>query len=379
MIINRDGLKRTYFKALAVLFLLAGCGKKAINYWEKVVEGERCNYQDWSALGTLYARQKQWDKAYRAFAQAARMGCREARNLYWLGKSCEGMGCQGMAEQYYDEGLKECARLWEALYAKGEIRLQKEDFEGASQCFRQCLELKPGHAGTLNNLGLCFLGLGETVQALSCLEKAVKMNKNDGKIRYNCAAAYIRLGRYREAVAMLHEIKGGEEQPQTCAALGFCYGMLERYEESLYYHRKALALDENNREALLNLAAVWAKKGETGQALEVFKKILAKDSKDPEVLNNIAWVYESMADFTSAEQHYLRGLAVSAGDPKIAYNLVCCLKKQKNYLEAINAIEHLKRKREWERAAWSSLAQIYEHLGANTLAVDCYNKAFGLE
>ncbi|MCR4442732.1 MAG: tetratricopeptide repeat protein [Peptococcaceae bacterium] len=375
----KNSLKQGYFKTMAVLFQLAGSGKKALYYQGKVIEGERVNYKDWSTLGALYARQKQWEKAYRAFAQAARMGRGDARNLYWLGRSSEEMGCLYMAEQFYDEALKNCGNLWEALYAKGEIRLRREDYEGAFQCFRQCLEQEPEDAGTLNNLGLCCLGQNEPVQALSYLERAVKIIKNDGTILYNCATVYIRLGRYKEAAVLLHKIKGGEDQAEIAAALGFCYGMLNKYEESLCYYRKALALDANNREALLNMAAVYAKKGEAGQALEILKNIMAKNSKDPEVLNNIAWVYESMEDLKTAEKHYYRGLAISAGDPQIAYNLVCCLKKQENYLEAIEAIEHLKNKQEWKKIAWSSLAQIYEELGANKLAVDCYNKAFGLE
>lgn len=375
-IINK--LNLTWLKGMSALYQVIGNNGKAVDSLLVMIQEGQAGEKEWWSLGTLYVRMQQWDKAVHAFLNAVKVSNGNPKYIYWLGKAQEESGNNEAAEALYDHTLKKNAEFWEAYEAKGQLLLNRSEYSEALSYFNECLKHKERDAYLLNNIGLCYLGLNLLEEARRYLAEAVRKKPGDDHLIYNYATVLVRLADYDNALVQFCRIKN----PKTCTvlnALGYCYGMLKQYNESIGCYLEALGLEPENREVLKNLAVIYTQQENYPAALQILKGLLGTDPKDPDLLNGIAWIYEAQAAYHEAEENYYRGLAASEGSPDIAYNLICCLNRQKKYLEALDLTSYLQKIPERHREYWSSLAQIYENLGAANLAVDCYNKSLGLE
>lgn len=370
-------IKVSCLRKISIILQLLGKNDKALCYVDRIVKEDEANDKDWWRLGSLYVRLSQWDKASEAFLNALnkRNGC--AEYIYWLGKVEEEVGHVGVAETLYDQALEQKEDYWEALEAKGKLLINKGCFEEAASYFAKCFQQKPTDNTILNSLGLCSLGIEDLEGACRYFQAALSYNGRDSIIIYNLGTVYIKLKKYFEAKEQFEKI-ATKEKPEVFSALGFCCSMLNEYDDSLKYYESALKLDPESQEISINMAAVFAQCQRGKEALGLLRNVLIKNPYDSHVLNNIAWIYENLEEYTEAEEYYYRSLALSHGNPDIAYNLICCLRKQSKHMEALEVVEYLLQKPEWQKMAYSSLAELYESLGAEKLAVDFYNKALGL-
>jgi len=371
-------VKLTWQRGLSVIYQVIGNNVKALEHLEALANNGQAGEREWWALGELYVRLKLWDKAVYALLNAVRSSNGCPKYIFWLGKAEEEAGHGNAAEALYEQAIKKDSEFWDAYAAKAHLILNRGDYEQALGYFSECLKHKPQDAYLLNNLGLCQLGLNRLTEAREYLAEATRRKAGDDHILYNYGTVLVKLDDYEQALAQFLKIKK-KDNPAVFNALGYCYGMLQNTAESIRCYQEALQQEPDNQEAQKNLAAIYAKDHDYEQALLLIKNLLQLTPQDPDLLNNAAWIYEALCQYGLAEENYYRSLAASAGNPDIAYNLICCLKKQKKYLEALDIAGYLERIPEKQRTYWSALAQIYEDLGASKLAVDCYNKSLGLE
>lgn len=373
----KDALIAGWLKNLARVARLVKNNDRSLAYLEKLAEMGLVTEKEWWAMAVLYARQGRWHKAEEALAFALDTSPQNPAYLFLQARINENMGEDTKAEVLYQEVLKNKGDHFAAQFAIGQLRLKRGDPRGALTCFENCLQIKPHDPETLNNLGVCWMELNEYLKAERCLSKAVELKPKNTAYAYNYGTLCIKLKRYQDALAAFKGINKDATNSRILSSRAYCYSMLQEYDKSIELYLQAQDLEPENREIKLNLAAVYAKTGNNELALQMLKELIVQNPLDPQLLNNLAWVYESMRDLNAAENQYFRSLALSAGDPQIAYNLFCCLKEKGQYIEAMDVLEYLKKEPDWNGISWSSFAQIYETLGADKLAVDCYNRAFG--
>lgn len=375
----RDKIETALWRKMAAVAHTMKRNDKVLQYLDILVNKGVAGEKEWWMIGSVYVKEAQWDKAAKAFLKALEINRNNYLYIYWLGKTKEKDGDEKNAEALYDEAIKRCGNFREALFAKGQLRLKHEDPRQALDFFEKCQNMSKNNPEILNYIALCCLKIGETEKALENLKLAIGIKPRDVALLSNYAMTCIKLNRHREAVEVLEKIADKDRDSRIFDLLGYSCSMLQEYEKSIKNYRLALDLETENQEIKLNLASVYAKSGDNKKALEIFKLLMSQNPKDYQLLNNLAWVYENMKEYKAAESQYYRSLAVSMGDPEIAYNLSCCLKKQHNYLEALDVIKHLKEISGWYKIYCSSVAETYEYLGEDRLAVEYYNKACGLE
>lgn len=366
-----------YYLRMADFSLIWGEKGKAIHYLQKLTGKYEVNSVIWWKLGKLLGEEGNWFEAKKAVLMALRFNRRNPRYLYYLGKAEEIIGFTEDALRIYKKALAHKSDCELTLFAKGNLLMKKGSFGEAVLCFYKLIPFQGKNPELYNNIGLCLMQLNNYELAESFLQKAVMLKPKDAVYAYNYGLVVLKRGDFEKAIAILSKhVK--EERAEIFSSLGYCYSSLGKYEESLQFYKKALLIAPHQKENLVNLACIYARMGEHTKALEILKKLLRVNPSDANLFNNIAWIYESLKNYWEAEKNYYRGLALAPKDPNLMYNLLCCLRKQNKYCEAMEIIAVLKRIPEWRKMAWSSLAQIYEKMGEKTLAVDCYNKALGL-
>jgi tetratricopeptide (TPR) repeat protein len=108
----------------------------------------------------------------------------------------------------YDDALRSCDALVSGGKPSAEVhelrRLAREgldDFAGALEDLTQALSLRPGRPDLLARRGELYLIENSPLLALRDFEEAVRLDPGHADARAGLAAARVRLGRYREAVA----------------------------------------------------------------------------------------------------------------------------------------------------------------------------------
>ncbi len=207
--------------------------------------------------------------------------------LWRGGMSLAGLvGCVGLlalagCATLMDERVKEFNDDGVFLFARGDFRAAKENFEAA-------LTLTPQDSGLLFNLGQCHDRLGAWRMAeqyyLTCLQIA----PNHGDARLAQVNVLYRTGRVPEADRLIQDWL--QEQPNRADAYVMDAWRLRQGKalpQAQGRLQQALALEPNNRRALVEMGIIYEMTGMPERALALYERALERDPRQPEVADRI--------------------------------------------------------------------------------------------
>ncbi len=171
--------------------------------------------------------------------------------------------------------------------------LLNKDTEAIEE-YRKVLTIKPGLYEAELNLGIALLEQKQAKEAIFQLLGAVAQKPEEFRPNFYLAEAYLAAGEVAKAEESYK--KSEELNPKSAGVqlgLGRARARQNRLAEGAANFRKAAELDANYRDALLELASLYEKSGETSDAIELYKQF-------PE---NVA------------AQERLGGLLIEAGKP----------------------------------------------------------------
>jgi predicted TPR repeat methyltransferase len=143
-----------------------------------------------------------------------------------------------------------------ALFFEGNACFAAGDFAAAAASFECSLELAPGRASTLANLGAARVRAGRHAEAIPALEAALAREPDDPHSRGHLGVAYAAVGRHAEALACHDRVLAAEpEHAVSWLRRGEALRFLERHDEALAAFERANAIDPT-------LAAAWTQRGD---------------------------------------------------------------------------------------------------------------------
>lgn len=138
------------------------------------------------------------------------------RQLPGSGEPLETLGSAlNIADEGYVAKLNRCLSvvgdsrqldIAQSCYRRGVKRLEAKDYEGARYDFEQTITLAP-HATAYYQRGLAYQGLGELQQAITDLDKAVKLQPNQAKFHEARGEVYRQLNNIEMALANYAQAK----------------------------------------------------------------------------------------------------------------------------------------------------------------------------
>jgi Tfp pilus assembly protein PilF len=130
-------------------------------------------------------------------------------------------------------------------------------FDKAIELFRRILKILPQSAMTLNYLGYMFADKNINLQeSLEMIEKAVKLEPENGAYLDSYGWILYRLGKYKEAEEQLKKaLDIIKDDSLIHEHLGDAYKAQGKLQEADQQWRKALELDPNNQEIKEKLQA----------------------------------------------------------------------------------------------------------------------------
>jgi len=148
-------------------------------------------------------------------------------------------------------------------------------FEDAIAEWRKALELDPGDAAAVSNLGAALHGAGRLEEAAREFARALELDPDNVRAHANIGIALASSGKYDEAAR--HFERALELRPGDAQARSAYGGMLVetgQLDRAMPHLRIALELTPDSPDALNNYAGALARAGKYAEALPYFRKAL---------------------------------------------------------------------------------------------------------
>jgi tetratricopeptide (TPR) repeat protein len=211
----------------------------------------------------------------------------------------------------------------------------------AAAAFERALALRPNFAKAACNLGVALLELGQVEKAESHLRHAVELAPDVAGNRAALGAALRVRGKVDEAIG---EYRAATDQTPDNADFWFAFGNLlraaERHLEAANAYTRVLALRANWPAALSNLAGTRLSLGAAVEAEELARRAVELEPDNAELLVNLGAILQSQKRHGEAIDCYHQALAKDGSALKAHINLGVALMASGEGNAAIAAAEH---------------------------------------
>jgi TolB-like protein/Flp pilus assembly protein TadD/DNA-binding winged helix-turn-helix (wHTH) protein len=269
------------------------------------------------ALGELYMKSGQLDKAERSFWSALVLAPNSVDALLGLGKSLMRLGKLKEAEGYYKKAVELDVGYWKAQNALGSFYFIQGQADKATPYFKRVTLLAPDYANGYNNLGAAHMLSGNFDRALRAFEDAITLGP-DRNTYSNAGTAQFMLRHFDVAVDMYQRaIELAPQNHDLWGNLGASLDQIDRKEKAQEAYVRAKELVEGLRNIDANDAGLMASSALYSARLnspEEARKILAaidSQANDMYVYYDMSLAFIALGD-TRAALDALRN-AVEAG------------------------------------------------------------------
>jgi tetratricopeptide (TPR) repeat protein len=187
------------------------------------------------------------------------------------------------------------------LIANGIAAAEQGNWPAAQAIAEYALIQSPQHPGALQILGLAHLNGGDGQQAITHLEMAAHLMKQDIAVKDHLARAYMLAGRYRDA-------------------------------DKLY--QQAIRMAPTYWPYTVSRAIALAEQGSTSEAIVLLKRLLTRYPDEPSILYNLGHVQRKHGHFSEAEHNYRAALTRAPDDVDIRLSLGSLLHSNLRFAEA---------------------------------------------
>ncbi len=218
---------------------------------------------------------------------------------------------------------------------------------------------------------------GRLADSIAEWKKAVAMEPDDPKARYNLGVSLQNQGQTEQAAAEYR--KSIELNPDNALAytnLGVALAGAGKFEEAIDLYQKAISVDPANAKAEANLAAALVEKGQLAQAIDHCRRSVAIDPAYAEARNTLGIALARSGQLDEGIEHLERAVASSPESFEYRYNLGRVLAAKHRFADAIphfeKAVELSGGK---EPTNLDLLAAMYSEVGRYRDAVATANRA----
>ena len=257
------GFYDAYGRALASMGRLNDATKQLLT--EESLTGPRADVED--AIGSLYARQQEWDKARERFEHALTLDSTYTRARVHLGV----------------------------------VYRQQHDLAHALSALEPAAAANPPDASALAEYGRALAATGKDDEAIGQLQHALKIDPKLPGAALDLAMALQRLGRQQEAIPLFQQALADDPKNASILTnLGLALTLTGKANEALASFKQALTVDPKSAVIYKDLGVAHIQLSAFDESIDDFKKALTLEPNDPQLHYDLGLAYKFKDQFDDA-------------------------------------------------------------------------------
>ncbi len=192
-------------------------------------------------------------------------------------------------------------------------RLEK-DFTKAQELLFQAFKIDPRSSNTAYNLSLLFRDLGKKTEAISSLNKAIKLVPTNYVYKLLKADLLKDLGNYNESTSILLDLyssKNINDKRDILLMLSTVKRLDKKFNEAEKILLETIQQYPNFSQAYLNLTDLYFENKKSIKAKEIALKGLNVNSKSPKILVNLGFICRNLGEINEAKQYSLKAISIN--------------------------------------------------------------------
>ena len=212
----------------------------------------------------------------------------------------------------FDQAITLAPENPEPYNNKGNTLIQMGRFENAIESFNQAIKIFPNYADSYYNLSNTLMQLGHLEDALVASDKAIALSPKSNIVFSNHGNILTKLGRLDDALQSFNRsIELRPEYPEVHSNLGVALlgagrvnAAMESFGKAVDCYKKAILLDDKNWTYYLNLGKCLLQLNRTDEALLAHKKAIQINPNDKESRINLATLHFNSFEFELGWHEY---------------------------------------------------------------------------
>ncbi len=257
-------------------------------------------------LGSLYARQKQWEQAIAYYKQAIQLNPNFAGAYRNLARALTRAGKPETATEYWLRAIELEAQgvKAEEYIQLGTNLLQQNKVKPAITCYRRVIQLQPDLVEPYLKLGELLIHLKQYSQAEACYREGINYNSHNPQLHYH---------------------------------LGLVMGQQQNWDGAIQQYKKTLEFKKDYWEAAYNLGEALSQKKLWSEAVKWYRQAIKLNPKFSWSYNNLGNALLELQEWSEAVKVFCQAIKLKPDFPWVHYNLGEALSKLGQWDEAITA------------------------------------------
>jgi len=307
--------------SLAKVLVQVGQFSDAVSYLNEYIRRQPKGADGFHLLGSAYAGLDQIPKAVESLERAKQLKPGDFQIRYDLGSALAKAGNTKQAIEQLLAAEKLNPAFADTHYQLA-LQLRKQgDAPRSDQEIQLFQKLKnqvneETAAGNLNNEGNRLLQEGKAQEAADAYRKAVQLDPNNARWRYNLSLALASLGdREGQKTALERALEIDPNVAATHNDLGLLWLSEHNLESAEKEFRAALEIDPKFAEAQNNLGVVYSEQGKDSEALALFRQATENDPHYARAFVNLGLLMARQGDLGGAKEQIQQALKISPQNP----------------------------------------------------------------
>lgn len=225
------------------------------------------------------------------------------------------------AEETFKKILEVSTTSLSAHIWLGIISAEKKDIDAAINHFKEAVKIEPT-AMMYQYLAELYVQKKDYKSAEFYLNKAIKENPSDPKLKFLLGLLYLDMERYRTAIKLFDEtIKLKSDFYNAYFYAGVCYDRLKDFNSMRKKLEELIKINPDHALAKNYLAYSLAEKNmELDYAYKLIKEALVQEPENAAFIDTLGWIYYKKGDLQSAERD-IETASTKTHDWEIYYHL----------------------------------------------------------
>eukprot|EP00762_Andalucia_godoyi_P004738 ANDGO_03586.mRNA.1 UDP-N-acetylglucosamine--peptide N-acetylglucosaminyltransferase len=317
MAIRLDNTQSVYFAQRGAVFRLLERFEESLHDFEKAIELENGNGRLYYQRALTYYDLADLDAAIRDHTRAIELMPPQFlfKPLFHRGNCYREIGLFAESSADLLKAIELEPGHAAALNNLGLTFFEQGQFEDAVNKFSQAIELSPEMSLHYNNRGLAFYRMGKFEDALKDYDRALSFDEHDANVYFNRGNA---LRGNKEFEGSLRDFDVALRREPENANFHHCRGVtfqeMGKVDQAIQCFQTALGHNPNFVPSLYHMGLMLHAKSDLFRALEFFSRTIELDNGDRRVFESRGLVYQDLLYYDLAIEDFAQAISLPGGD-----------------------------------------------------------------